>query len=166
LFGNRFVSYKILGCKDKRKYVCGIQKINAMNEIPSAMPELIGSYSDLKDLREKVFNWLKATFKIKKVINKQTNFEIGFKSTTFDKLVSKAGEKKLLCLTAIEAIIETGVLEKVDVDRKQRNDVIAFYYFTSSVKYENEVYPYWFTVRLLIDGRYLYSGNMDIKKTL
>jgi len=132
--------------------------------IPKANQNLIGEYADLKDLRRKVDEWLKLNFIGKTIINEQTKFEIGFNSKSFEKLVSgKAGAIKLLCLTAIEDIVKQGILKDVLVDKKQRKDVIAFYNFQSNVLYDGITYRFWFTVKHLPNGKFLYSGNLNVK---
>jgi len=133
--------------------------------IPKAKPELIEKYKDLKDLRDKIYNWLILNCADKKVKNLQTKFYIGFNSTSIRKLVSgNAGETKLLCLTAIVDIVKQGELMHVDVDKKKRREILAVYFFKSSVQINDLNYHYWFTVRQLTNGNFIYSGNLDIKK--
>jgi len=134
---------------------------------PKAKPEIIGEYSNISDLRKKIENWLKSEFYNTIIINKQTKFEIGFNSKSFNKLVSgNPGFIKLISLTAIKDIIEQGTLTKVDVDKQERTEILAYYYFESFVQIDNETYKFWFTVRQLRNGKFIYSGNLDIKKPL
>ncbi len=136
-------------------------------QIAIASPALIGNYENLKDLRNKIVNWLKSNFYEKTVVNEHTKFEIGFNSKSFNKLVSgNAGTVKLLCLTAIEQIIKFGILESVEVDKRERAEIIAIYYFSSVVQIDGNTYKYWFTVRQLLNGKFIYSGNLNIKKPL
>jgi len=135
--------------------------------LPTATPDIIGDFNDIKDLRNKIYVWLYTTFSDKTIVNQDTKFEIGFNSKSFDKLVSgKPGTTKLLCLTALEEIIRQGILTKVEKDKKERKDILAYYYFESPVIFEDDIYKYWFTVRQLLNGKFLYSGNLDIKKPL
>lgn len=59
-----------------------------------------------------------------------------------------------------------GKLEDVDVDKKDRSGIIAFYYFDSEVIINDSKYKFWFTVRQLNNGKFIYSGNLDTKKTV
>jgi len=134
---------------------------------PKAQPKLIGTYNNVHDLRKKIEKWLKTTFKSTVIINKQTKFEIGFTTKSFKKLVSgKPGIIKLIALTALKQMVEQGKLTKVEVDKKERGEVLAFYYFESLVQVENEKYKFWFTVRQLNNGKFIYSGNLNTKKPL
>ena len=140
---------------------------NKQKNYTTAKPDLIGSFENIKDLRKKVGEWLKSTFYKTIIINKQTKFEIGFNTKSFKKLVSgNVGYIKLISLTALKQIIELGELTKVDIDKKERSDILAYYYFESIVEVDKEKYKFWFTVRQLNTGKFIYSGNLDTKKTL
>ena len=136
-------------------------------QIPQANTDIIKDCQNIKEMRIAIESWLKFSFRDVTIVNRQTKFEIGFNSKSFKKLVSGSpGQLKLIALTAIHDMIKIGELTKVDVDKKQRSEIIAYYYFESPVKIEDEVYLFWFTVRQLQNGKFIYSGNLDNKKPL
>ncbi len=142
---------------------------NINKNIPKANYTVFGNYKNLKELRKVTENWLKENFKDKKIVNKETRFIIEFNNKSFKKLVSgNIGKIKLYSLSAIEKIIKNGKLTKVDVDNKKRKDIIAFYYFVSEVIVDDFIYDFYFTVRQLKTGKFIYSGNIDftLKKPL
>lgn len=103
-----------------------------MNKIAKANYKIFKDYKDIKSLRKIVEKWLKATFTGKKIKNRQTKFIIEFNSKSFKKLVSgKVGKIKLYSLSALKDIIQNGILTKVDIDKKERTEIIAYYYFKS-----------------------------------
>ena len=137
-----------------------------MIKIPEAKPELIGEYTDLKDLRKKIQNFLTSNLVHKKIINTETKYEIGFNKRGIEKLLSKSGMTKLICLTAIEDIIKNGILYDVLVDTKKREAVLGWYKFKTKVKIYGTVFEYKFSVRQLKGGKFIYSANLNIKKPL
>ena len=133
--------------------------------IPKAKPNLIGSYKDIKELRKKITNWLKLNYSNTGILNDNTDFFIEFNSTSFRKLVSgRIGKTKLLALTAIKDIIKAGQLIYTETDRKNRDEIICIYKFNSKVEVNNKIYDFYFTVRQLKNGKYIYSGHLNIKK--
>jgi len=135
-----------------------------MIKIPEAKPELIGEYTDLKDLGRKIKIFLISNFKNKKIVNKETKYEIGFNKRGIEKLLYNCGATKLLCITAIEDIIINGTLYDVVIDNKKREAILAWYRFKTKVRVYKAVYEYRFTVRELKNGKFIYSGTLDIKK--
>jgi len=127
--------------------------------------ETLFSYSDLKDLRTLLTDWLKSVFTGVAIINQPTGFVIEFNSTSFRKLVSgHAGEVKLLALTALKEMIIYGDLIAFEPDRRNRKDIIGVYKFVCDVAVKNKTYKFYFTVRQLHGGKFIYSGHLDIKK--
>lgn len=137
-----------------------------MVKIPKVKPELIGEYADLKDLGRKIKKFLVSNFKNKKIVNKETKYEIGFNKRGIEKLLNNCGLTKLLCLTAIEDIITNGTLYDVVTDNKKREAILVWYRFKTKVRVYKTVYEYRFTVRELENGKFIYSGTLDIKKPL
>jgi len=95
-----------------------------MDKIPKAKPELIGEYTDLRDLRIKVQNFLTSNFMHKKIINTETKYEIEFNKRGIEKLLYNSGSTKLICLIAIEDIIKNGILYDVVADNKKKKSYI------------------------------------------
>ncbi|MCH8317124.1 MAG: hypothetical protein IIA88_01285 [Bacteroidetes bacterium] len=137
-----------------------------MVKIPEAKPELIGEYTNLKDLRKKIQNFLFSKFTNKKIINSETKYEVGFDKTGIKKLTSESGIIKLKCLTAIKEIIETGTLFAVEDDKEKRKDILVWYKFKTKIKVNDSIYEYRFSVRQLKGDKIIYSANIDVKKPL
>jgi hypothetical protein len=145
-----------------------MQTPNKMEKIPKINRKLFGEYLDIKDLRSRVYNFLIKNYSSSGVVNHHTSFLVGFNSTSFRKLVSgNPGELKLLSISAIKEIIETGRLIEIQPDNKKRREILAVYKFRSMILDRGFVYEYYFTVRQTLSGKFIYSGHIDInKKTL
>lgn len=136
-----------------------------MDKIPIINKTLFGEYRDIKDLRYRVYNFLLKNFSSSGIVNHHTSFVIRFNSTSFRKLVSgNPGEIKLLSISVIKEIIETGKLVEILPDNKKRKEILAIYKFRSTVKDQNSQYEYYFTVRQTLSGKFIYSGHIDINK--
>lgn len=130
--------------------------------LPIANPELLGPFVDIKDLRSKTKKWLKNTFSTTCLFNAETGWNIQMNTTTIDKLTSgKVGITKMYALTALAEIVRIGICKEMSTDRKERKEIRAVYTFESHVLVLGKKYKYWFIVRVLHNGKFLYAGNLN-----
>lgn len=97
--------------------------------------------------------------KADQVINKETGFYIGFDSKGNRKLINNAGPNRLRCLLIVDKLIRHAKLVSVDVEKKGRGSIVAWYYFGTEVLIDGKLYTYTIKVRHLKDkGKFIYEG--------
>jgi hypothetical protein len=72
-------------------------------------------------------------------LNIDTNNWIEFNSTSFRKLLNRAGRIKLVALLQIGQIIKTAKFVYSETDRKERKEIIAIHKFKNSVKVNKKI---------------------------
>jgi hypothetical protein len=128
-------------------------------------------YSDFKELRNKVKEYLNNNFKDTIIKNEATGIDILITKIAINELTFKTGDSKLKLLYHIGDIIKYATPEKVEEITKF-NDPLKkiskfMYQFESFVKINNEIYEFKFKTFVINDTQtYIYSGHLDIKKPI
>lgn len=110
-----------------------------------------------------------APFMIKSMSSEDNPFLVIVTKNTIDKLISEGGKVRLSALYYLKEIVENGsLIDKPQIPRKPEFEKFI-YFFRTKVEVDNLKYWFLFSVKEmknLKDKKKVYSGHLDIKKTL
>jgi len=122
-------------------------------------------FSDHSSFRKEIQKHLRGTLRNKSVVNNDTGYLILFNNTGIDKMTSSIGDVKAIALCNLKLILTNAVLIEVQVDKKKRPDILSVLFYSLTVIITEKEYKIWLYIRQYQTGYYLYSLNIDNKKT-
>jgi rRNA pseudouridine-1189 N-methylase Emg1 (Nep1/Mra1 family) len=124
------------------------------------------NYNSHSEFRKSIEQHLKAVLKERSVINNETKIQIQFNKVGIEKIVSTIGDIKAVALCNLQLVLTNALYAEKQDDKKNRPDIIRVLLFKTVVTILENEYEVWCYIRQRSDGYFLYSLNIDTKKTL
>ena len=120
--------------------------------------QIFGEYKDIKELREKIYNYYKENIQGKIIdIGKYKNIRISRQSAERYKYYG-ADERKLLIVIKLLEVLKSSKYKNSEKPYKTRKDRIKiFHYFTNKIILRNEVYDIYITIAEDNNGNLFYD---------
>ncbi len=83
-----------------------------------------------------------------------------------DKIVSTIGDQKAIAVCNLKNVLKNAILIEKQDDTKERNNILNILLFKLDVHIEDSGYELWIYIRQYTFGYYLYSLNINHKKTI
>lgn len=133
----------------------------------SFIPFQISEFPSRTKYKDSIKKHLQETLGGKTVINKETGKEIRFYNQGFKKIAHvTSGDFGALVACNISELIENAVFADQVEDKERRDEILSVIRFIVRVSINESIYEAWIYIRERIEGYFLYSVSIDIKKRL